>query len=76
MIASDRVLGCGLCAKPAALVGDLIPSDPERQKEILCFWCLATMRPGVAHAWWSETDRERYKARKARELWPEEDHSL
>jgi hypothetical protein len=79
MMACDQVLGCGLCAKPAALVGDLIPVDPKLQAAMLCPWCLAGLRPGVVNAWRAEADRERYDQRRARELWPEwpeEDRSL
>jgi len=39
---ADRVIGCGACGKPSALVGDGIALDG------LCPWCRSEMSPGIA----------------------------
>jgi hypothetical protein len=41
----DSVIGCDRCAKPCALVGDLLPDDR------LCPWCRATDAPGAIAVW-------------------------
>lgn len=52
-----RVIGCTDCGKPAALVGDTVPSDPTFRALLLCPWCLAEARPGAFGAYVRESEQ-------------------
>jgi hypothetical protein len=62
---SDSVIGCVVCAKPAALVGDDIPDETVARACLMCPWCLAARRPGAFGAWSGEEMRTLRKALRA-----------